>query len=304
MLWLSVVLLVLTFMAVMLVSGNNLSACVGPAVGSRIISKRFGMLLGATGFSLGLTAQGIGMTKTVNVLLPNAALQFRAEALLVAIIIFVVADLIRVPMSLSMSLVGLLAGLSIANGALTNSAYVAEVAAMWVAAPLIAIVFAFYLIRIINRSWPENIWRRLQIYKVLLIVLAFSTSYALGANTLGLIVATGGFDITTVIVAIVAIFIGTFYLSAGEIRRVSQELFLMRYPNATATLVTSTVLVEAATILNIPLSNTQALTAAVFGTGISYKAKFVSLKPFLMIALSWVIAPLLSFIIGLIIGAG
>jgi inorganic phosphate transporter, PiT family len=304
MLWLSVVLLVLTFMAVMLVSGNNLSACVGPAVGSRIISKRFGMLLGATGFSLGLVAQGIGMTKTVNVLLPNAALQFRAEALLVAIIIFVVADLIRVPMSLSMSLVGLLAGLSIANGALTNSAYVAEVAAMWVAAPLIAIVFAFYLIRIINRNWPQNIWRRLQTYKVLLIVLAFSTSYALGANTLGLIVATGGFDITTVIVAIVAIFIGTFYLSAGEIRRVSQELFLMRYPNATATLVTSTVLVEAATILNIPLSNTQALAAAVFGTGISYKAKFVSLKPFLMIALSWVIAPLLSFIIGLIIGAG
>ena len=302
MLWLSIVILVLTFIAVMLVSGNNLSACVGPAVGSRIISKRFGMLLGAAGFSLGLVAQGIGMTKTVNVLLPNAALQFRAEALLVAIIIFVVADLIRVPVSISMSLVGLLAGLSIATGALTNSAYIAEVVAMWVAAPLIAIVFAFYLIRIINRGWPENIWRRLQTYKILLIVLAFSTSYVLGANTLGLIVATGGFNITTVIAAIVAIFIGTFYLSAGEIRRVAQELFLMRYPNATATLVVSTVLVEAATILNIPLSNTQALAAAVFGTGISYKSKFVSLKPFLLIVLSWVIAPLLSFTIGLIIG--
>ena len=49
----------------MLVAGNNLSACVGPAVGSRIISKRFAMLLGAVGFSLGLAAQGIGMTKTV-----------------------------------------------------------------------------------------------------------------------------------------------------------------------------------------------------------------------------------------------
>jgi PiT family inorganic phosphate transporter len=303
MLWLSIVIIVLTFITVMLVSGNNLSACVGPAVGSRIISKRFGMLLGAAGFSLGLVIQGIGMTKTVNILLPNVALQFRAEALLVAIIIFVVADLIRVPASISMSLVGLLAGLSIANGALTNGAYVAEVAAMWVAAPLIAIVFAFYLIRIINRRWPENIWRRLQTYKVLLIVLAFSTSYVLGANTLGLIVATGGFDLTTVIAAIVAIFIGTFYLSAGEIRRVAQELFLMRYPNATATLVVSTVLVEVATVLNIPLSNTQALSAAVFGTGVSYKSKFVSLKPFLLIVLSWVIVPLLSFTIGLIVGS-
>ncbi len=171
----------------------------------------------------------------------------------------------------------------------------AEVVAMWVAAPLIAIVFAFYLIRAINRRTPKNVWRRLQTYKILLIILAFSTSYVLGANTIGLIVATGGFDLTTVVLAIVAIFIGAFYLSAGEIRRVSQELFLMRYPNAMTTLLTSTVLVEAATIFNIPLSNTQALSAAVLGTGISYRSKFVSLKPFLVIVLSWILAPLLSF---------
>jgi PiT family inorganic phosphate transporter len=302
MIWLPIVLLVLTFIAVMLVSGNNLSACVGPVVGARIISKRFGMLLGAVGFSIGLLAQGFGMTKTVSMLLPSATSQFRAEALLVAILIFVIADLIRVPMSVSMSLVGLLAGLSVAEGALRNMAYVVEVAVMWVAAPLIAIVLSFYLIRIISRSRPNNVWRRLQIYKVLLIVLAFSTSYVLGANTLGLIVATGGFSITIVVAAVVAIFIGAFYLSAGEIRRVSQELFLMTYPNALATLMTSTILVEAATIVNIPLSNTQALSAAVFGTGISYKSKFVSLKPFLLIVLSWVVAPLLSFSIGLIMG--
>jgi PiT family inorganic phosphate transporter len=77
----------------------------------------------------------------------------------------------------------------------------------------------------------------------------------------------------------------------------------MRYPNATATLVVSTVLVEIATILKIPLSNTQALSSAVFGTGISYKSKFVSLKPFLIIALSWVIVPLIGFTTGLILGA-
>jgi PiT family inorganic phosphate transporter len=302
MLWLPFVLFLLTFIAVMLVSGNNLSACVGPAVGSRIISKRFGMLLGALGFSFGLLIQGAGMTKTVNTLLPSGAMQFRVEALLVAILIFVIADLIRAPMSVSMSLVGVLAGLSVAEGAFRSGGYVAEVVAMWVAAPIVAMALSFYLIRILNRSKPKNFWHRLQIYKVLLIVLALSTSYVLGANTLGLIVATGGFSSSMVALVVVAIFIGAFFLSAGEIRRVSEELFLMRYPNATATLLTSTVLVEAATLLNIPLSNTQALSAAVFGAGISYKSKFVSLKPFLVIVLSWVIAPLLSFAIGLILG--
>ena len=302
MIWLSAAVVILTFAAVMLVAGNNLSACVGPAVGSRIISKRFGMLLGAAGFSLGLIAQGAGMAKTVNLLLPSGVLQFRAEALLVAILIFVIADLIRAPMSVSMSLVGVLAGLSIAEGAFKSGIYVAEVAFMWVAAPLIAIAFSFYILRILNRSKPKNFWHRLQIHKILLIALALSTSYVLGANTLGLIVATGGFSLSMVALAVVAIFIGTFLLSAGEIRRVSEELFLMRYPNATTTLLTSTVLVEAATLLRIPLSNTQALSAAVFGAGISYRSKLVSIKPFLIIVLSWVVAPLLSFSIGLLLG--
>ena len=276
MLWLSAALIALIFVVVLLVSGNNLSACVGPAIGANIISKRLGILLGASGFSVGLIAQGAALTNTVKVLLPNAALQLRAEALLVAIIIFVIADLIRVPMSLSMSLVGMLAGLSVATGSLANGAYVAEVVALWVAAPLIAIFFAFYLLKLLDRGWSKNIWRRLQVYKVVIMVLAFTTSYVLGANTLGLIVATGGFSLIAVLVAVAAIFIGTFYLSAGEIRRVSQELFLMRYPNATVTLLTSTVLVEAATLAKIPLSNTQALSAAVFGAGVSYKNKFVS----------------------------
>jgi inorganic phosphate transporter, PiT family len=302
MLWLPFVVPLLMFIAVLLVSGNNLSACVGPAIGSRIISKRFGMLLGAGGFSLGLMIQGAGMTKTVNMLMPSGALQFRAEALLVAILIFVVADLIRAPMPVSMSLVGLFTGLSVANGTFTNGVYIVEVVVLWVAAPVIAIILSFYLIKAINKVQPKNVWHRLQVYKVFLIVLAFATSYVLGANTLGLIVATGGFNFSTVILAIVAIFIGVFFLSTGETRRVSQELFLMRYPNAMSTLLTSAVLVEAATFFNIPLSNTQALSSAVFGASISYKSKFVSLKPFSFIVLSWLVAPISSFVIGLIIG--
>jgi inorganic phosphate transporter, PiT family len=297
-----IILVALTFVAVMLVSGNNLSACVGPAVGSRIVSKRFGALLGAAGFSAGLLVQGSAMTRFVAVLLPGASSLLRSEALLVAILVFVAADLVRVPMSLNMSLVGLLAGLSLAGNSPVNPAFAGEVALMWVAAPLIAFALAFYLIRFINRGWPENLWRRLQTYKVLLIVLSFSSAYVLGANTLGLVVATGGFDSAAVLAAVAAVFAGSFLFGQGAIRRVSEEFFLMRYANATATLVTSTVLVEVATIFNIPLSNTQTTTAAVFGTGVSYRTKFVSLKPYLTIIAGWIIAPLLSFAIGLLLG--
>jgi phosphate/sulfate permease len=149
---------------------------------------------------------------------------------------------------------------------------------------------------------PTNFWRRLQAYKILLIVLSFTTAYVTGANTLGMIVATGEFTTVTVLAAVAAIFVGSFFLAEGAIKRVSQEFFLMRYANATTALITSTVLVEIATFFNIPLSITQTTSAAVFGTGISYKTKLVSAKPFLKVVVGWVIAPLLSFALGLLIG--
>jgi inorganic phosphate transporter, PiT family len=302
MLLLSVALVILVFVAVMLVAGNNLSSCVGPVVGSRIVTKRFSVLVGAAGFSAGLLVQGSGMTQSVGTLLPNASPELRAEALLVAIIVFMIAYKIRVPMSLSMALVGLLAGLSIAGNSPANGFFVGKVVLTWVLMPFIAFGLAFGLIRILTRDWPANFWHRLQAYKVLLIVSSFTTAYVTGANTLGMIVAASGFDLASVLAAVAAIFVGSFFLSEGPMRRVSQEFFLMRYANAAVTLVTSTVLVEVATIFNIPLSITQTTSTAVFGAGLSYRTKLVSAKPFLKVVAGWVIAPLLSFGIGLLIG--
>jgi PiT family inorganic phosphate transporter len=294
-------LVALTFLAVTLVAGNNLSACVGPVVGARILSKRTGALLGAAGFTAGLIVQGSGMNSSVGTLLPNASAQLQAEVLVVAVVIFLVADFIRVPMSLSMSLVGVLAGLSVTHGVSTSVGYILQVVALWFIAPIAAIALSFYIIRYINKHKPKEIWRRIRLYKLLLLALSFTTAYVLGANTLGLIVATSGFNWATVTAAVAGIFVGVFFLSAGAIRRVSQEFYLMRYSNATATLVASTALVELATFFHIPLSNTQTTVSAVLGTGIAYKTRYVSLKSFLTIVVGWVVAPLLSFAIGLLL---
>jgi PiT family inorganic phosphate transporter len=293
-----ILLVVLVFLAVMLVSGNNLSACVGPVVGARILSKRTGALLGAAGFSAGLLVQGWGMINSVNNLMPYATMQFQAEVLVVAIIIFVIAQFARLPMSLSMSLVGLLAGFAIARGSTSQIPFMTEVVAMWFIAPAAAAIIAYYLIRYINSRKVTNIWQRIRTYKAILIVLAFTTAYGLGANTLGLIVATGGFNWATVAAAVAAVFVGAIFLGEGAIRRISEEFYLMRYSNATVALAASTILVETAAFLNIPLSNTQTTTAAVFGAGVSYKSKFLSLKPYITIVVGWIVTPALSFAIG------
>ncbi len=298
-----ILLVVLVFLAVALVAGNNLSACAGPAVGARILTKRAGALLGAAGFSAGLLVQGWGMTNTIVNLMPNASAVLQAEVLVVAIVVFIIALLARVPLSFSMSLVGLFAGVSVADGLNGQLSYMTGVVVMWFVAPIAAVLVAFYLIRFINSRKVRNIWGTIRFYKLLLIVLAFTSAYTLGANTLGLIVATAGFNWATVAAAVAAVFVGALFLSEGAIRRVGQDFYLMRYSNATVALAASTILVEIAAFLNIPLSNTQTTTAAVFGAGISYKSKFLSLKPYLTIIASWIIAPLLSFAIGYLIVA-
>ena len=298
---LDTVIVPVVFLAVTLVAGNNLSACVGPIVGARILTRQTAGLLAMVGFTTGLLLQGSGMTHTVALLLPDATAQLETEALLVAIAIFIIAYMVRVPVSFSMSIVGFLAGLSVTRGMNTDLVFMAEVVVMWVVAPATAALLAFYLTPVIYRRKTKDIWKRIRFYKGLLIVLSFTTAYVSGANTLSLIVATGGFQAATLIAGIIGIIVGSLFLGEGVIRRISQESYMMRYSNAVNTLAVSTVLVEIAAILHLPLSATQTTSASVFGTGLSYKTKLMSLKPFLTIVLGWIIAPILSFTIGLLL---
>ena len=166
---------------------------------------------------------------------------------------------------------------------------------------MVALVFGFVFLRTINKVRVQDVWRRITLYKTLLIACSFLAAYVLGANTVGWIVAMGGFDPLTVFTAVPAILLGCVLLSGGEIRRVGQDLFSMRYANALASLLVSTVLVEFATLFAIPLSSTQALSAGVLGAGSSYKNKLISLRPFMVIVAVWIIVPIISFLIGFIL---
>jgi PiT family inorganic phosphate transporter len=98
-----------------------------------------------------------------------------------------------------------------------------------------------------------------------------------------------------------AIFVGSFYVSARTLRRVTEELFSVHYSNALISLLVSAALVEIATLFGIPLSNIQTLSGGIFGAGLSHRLKFLRLQPFLTIVAGWIVAPLLSFAIGLIL---
>jgi PiT family inorganic phosphate transporter len=282
------------------VAGNNLSAAVGTIIGSRITSRAMGIAIGILGFTLGLMLEGSALHSASANLLPHSYILV-SYAFLVSFALFILAYFLRSPLSLTMVLVGVAIGLSIHHGYAVNGNFVILMVSTWILAPLGSVVFAFILNRELQKRQSRNFWSEISYLKVILIVVSFLTAFTLGANTLGLIANMAGFDIWVIASMITGIVAGSLFLSKGIIKRVGEEMYLMRYSNALTSLLVSSVFVEIATLFSIPLSNTQTLTSSVLGTGMSYRIKAIYMRPFMIVLATWIIAPLAGLFLGLVI---
>ena len=283
-----------------LVAGNNLSAAVGTLVGSRIVSRFLGTSIGALGFFLGLILQGENLIGTAAGILPDNNI-FITEAFLIAAVVFGIAAFTRTPLSLIMALVGASAGISLRVGFHENAGLIHLIILTWILAPVLSIIFAFYLNRVFLRENFKDIWKTASRIKVLLIVVSFATAFTLGANTMGFIGSIAGFTFYVILSMSIGILAGSFLLSRGVLKRVGQEMYLMRYSNALVSLLVSSILVEGATFIGLPLSNTMTLTSSVFGTGLSYRFKAININPFFTVVIMWIVSPLIGFILGYLI---
>ena len=281
---------------ILLVSGNNAQASVGNLIGAKVVEKRTALLMEVAGVSLGLLFQGTSMTTAATHLAKGLPPTTVLIVLTITLVLFVVAHFARLPLSLTHTLPALLAGVALAFGP-----YFFFMILAWMAAPAAALVATPPLARLAAKVGANDFWAKIEVYKALLILVSFMFAFTLGANTIGLIVAVEGFGGIAVPLAVVGVIVGTFFLSAGEIRRVTSDMFELGYSNAMSSMLTSALLVEASTLVGIPMANTMVQNTAVFGAGISYKTKFFSTKPFLLLALSWVIFPVAGVAAGTLI---
>ena len=291
---------VLIFLLSLFVSGNNLSAAVGTLIGSRIISRIGGTMIGMIGFITGFALQGKSMEGAAHSLFP-APEYYVVLLLLVVIAIFIIAQILKSPLSLSMALVGTAIGISLRLGLNLNFGYVYFLILIWVISPMLAIAGSFAVNRYLGKVHLDKTWNMTLVLKLLLLVISFFTAYTIGSNTIGLMAAFAGFSVYTEIAVLSGIILGSLFLSKGVLKRVGEDMYSMRYFNALTSLAVSSIMVEAATLFSIPLSSTQALTSSVFGAGLSYRYKALFLKPYLIVVLTWVISPLTGLIIGYII---
>ncbi|MDG6954341.1 MAG: inorganic phosphate transporter [Nitrososphaerota archaeon] len=289
-------LLAVATLLVLLVSGNNAQACVGNLIGARVVKRKTALALEAAGVSLGLLFQGTSMTTAASHLAGGLSTEVVLVVLALSLALFAAAQLARLPLPLTLTLPALLAGVS-----LGFTGYFFLMILVWVTAPVAALLATPLIARLASRLGANSFWAKVEAFKALLLLISFAFAFTLGANTIGLIVAVEGFGALSVALAIAGVVLGTFFLSAGVIRRVSTEMFDLGYSNATSSMLASALLVEASTLAGIPMSNTMVQNAAVFGAGLSYKTRFFSAKPFYLVALGWLIFPVIGIAAGVLV---
>jgi PiT family inorganic phosphate transporter len=284
-----------------LVAGNNLFSCSGVIVAGGIVKRKTGVVVALIGYLLGLLLQGGMLHIGVYALLPVHDSMILFAGILAAGAVFVVSHLLKAPQSLSLVLASAFVGAGLAAGYAIDMTFLYLMIAAWIMAPVVSLLVVFFIASS-QKEKKKDIWRSLKIAKVLLIVTSFLMAYTLGANTLGFLYSSVGYgSVTILLLFMAAIAVGSFAFSGRIIRNVEEEVMPVKYKGALATQLVSTVLVEAATFLGIPLSNTQVFTTSLLGSGLSYKTRIIDPKALKVILLTWILGALACLAMGYVI---
>ncbi len=290
--------LVLAGLLGMVVGGNNLSACSGTIIGSGMVRRRTGIIVAIAGYLTGLALEGPKLFRVREVFLPTQSSLGGFSILFASLTVFLGGELFKVPLSLSKSLTGSILGVSVALGTLYQTGYLALILAFWFLVPLVATGLGVLLILLDDRLSPRNLWMKLTLLKAGLLPLAFLSAYVLGVNTLGLIAGIPYNQTFNSTIAVgIGCTIGAFTLGRGALRRLTEGIFSLRYPNAFYAQLVGSATVELANQLAVPLSITETVSSGIIGSGLARRMRVLNTRNIFLIISSWVLSPIAGFLL-------
>ena len=292
----------LLFLLVALICGNNLSACSGAIISGGVVDKKTGITIAVAGYIAGFLLEGNLLRAGLIALMPVQSEVLVVIALLVALIVFIVAHLIRIPQSFSITFAMTIIGISLAYGNASDLHFVSYMIGFWIISTIVVIFGVLAAMRILRDSLVKaNIWEAIRKIKLLLVIASFLTAFVLGANTIGfLFVAVDGItnSLYSKIIVLCAMVIGAFLFSSGELRTIGSDIIPVRYLNALVMQSASVIIVEMATVFSIPVSNTQVFTASLYGAGLGYRTRLIRKRPMFEIIMAWVLTAIASLALG------
>jgi len=280
---------VLAFALSFLVSGNNLSANAGAAVGSRSIDYKYALLIAVLGYVLGLWLQGMYMR--ANVVGGEVAM----VAMIVTVTIFVIGESMRVPISLTGSLYASLVGASLAlNHLLGNAPFVLG---YWLSLPIIVMLLSYFLYRSLG-VFSRLSFRYIGIYRILSIITVFLLSFSFGANNLGLLWALLNFSYGGFIIITLSSILGALLIGWRTLYRLSTGLFTLGPLTGFTIQLFSFIAMEVGTFYSVPMPITVVTSFGLVGVGAAHKFRLINLRYFGELLIGFIA----SIIIGLVFG--
>jgi len=280
---------VLAFALSFLVSGNNLSANAGAAVGSRSIDYKYALLIAVLGYVLGLWLQGMYMR--ANVVGGEVAM----VAMIVTVTIFVIGESMRVPISLTGSLYASLVGASLALNHLLGNAPL--VLGYWLSLPIIVMLLSYFLYRSLG-VFSRLSFRYIGIYRILSIITVFLLSFSFGANNLGLLWALLKFSYGGFIIITLSSILGALLIGWRTLYRLSTGLFTLGPLTGFTIQLFSFIAMEVGTFYSVPMPITVVTSFGLVGVGAAHKFRLINLRYFGELLIGFIA----SIIIGLVFG--
>lgn len=175
----------LSFMMAVALGGNDAATPCDTSVGARVISVRRAILLFAIFTSIGALSQGYMVMKTIGRgIVPTIDLLGVLIIVIVAFTWIMFCNYLGLEISVTHSVIGAVLGYGLAAHGVNqvNWGLMWKVVLSWVSSPLLALIMAYSIYKLIARMIRENSALSSRVMPALLIIALCYSAYAFGSN--------------------------------------------------------------------------------------------------------------------------
>lgn len=307
---------------------NDAANIFGSAVGSKMIRFRKAAIIASIFVIIGAVFQGRGNADTLSRLGAVDALAGGFTVALCAALTVFAMTRYAIPVSTSQAIVGAIIGWSSFVGKPTDYTVLTTIVSTWIAAPLLALIFAallFLAVRKLMHRLKIHVVKLDAYIKISLFIVGAFGAYSLGANNIanvmgvfinsapnvvldfgifsldgvqllfligGIAIATGIFTYSKKVIYSPGNGISSLSSEAAIVVVLSQALVLFIFSSSTLSNAVASTGLPAIPL--VPVSSTQVMIGAVIGIVIIKGAREINYKTLGTIAMGWIITPLAS----------
>ncbi len=286
--------LILLVLLIYLFGLNNGAVFEGGLAGSAGFNYSIAAITVGLGIFLGTLLQGeytASYARTLGIMGPTYGLIL----LIVQIFLFYAFTVVKLPLSITQSLVGGWLAILIVEGIKHVSENVSWLFLWWIISPFIALAFSAVLYKALRRLlFRVTVSTLSTIIRTSALITVFYTSFVLGANNVGFI--AGAYSLSYLEIAVLAVFASLGALkAAGMSKAVGEDLIVVGPIGIISAVLGGATILLVLTYLGLPASLTTVTMGGLIGVGFSSKPRIFKSDYLRWVILSWILAFLLGF---------